>query len=52
MTVSDKHKEGERRRQRTFRAARKAEGKKKCHWYLTAAAKKAVDKFINQLKEK
>ena len=63
MTASDKNKEQnrllkERLRQKAFIDRKKAEGKTKCHWYLTIAAKKAVDEFmdsqefINQLKDK
>jgi len=55
--TSDKRKEQNRLAQDKYISARKAEGKTKCHWWLTIAAKKAVDEFmdsqefINQLKE-
>lgn len=51
MTVSDKRKEQNRLHQKAFIDKKKAEGKTKCSWYLTIAAKKAVDEFIHQLKK-
>ena len=50
MTVSDKHKEQNRLRQKKFIAERKAEGKVACRYWLTPAAKLAVDKYIKSLK--
>ena len=55
---TDNHKEQNRLRQKAFVEGRKAEGKRERRIWLTDAAKKAVDKFmeskefINQLREK
>jgi len=44
--TTDKRKEQNKLHQKTFIAARKAEGKRAYRYWLTAAAKKAVDGFI------
>jgi len=51
MTVSDKRKEQNRLHQKTFIAARKAEGKKPYRFWLTDATKKAVDERLSELEE-
>ena len=44
--MTDKHKEQNRLRQKTFKARREAEGKRSYRYWLTRPAKKAVDDYI------
>ena len=50
--MTDKHKEQNRLRQKTFVARREAEGKTKCYYWLTDSAKQAVDELLKELDNK